>query len=144
MDHKKRCPPPPKGNKRALGNDGGRPEIYTEDWIRKEAALFREWMQRDDSIYFKSFAIERGYHPNRLQEFADKNPEFSGVLEIAKAWQEQKLVNLGLFNKINCGMTKFVLANHHSWVEKSQISGDAANPLAFLLGKIDGESKELI
>lgn len=137
-------PPPPKGNKRAVGNHGGAPEIYTEEWIREEARRFLEWMQREGSIFFKSFAIERGYHPNRLQEFANRSPEFSGALELAKAWQEQKLVNLGLFNKTNSTITKFVLTNCHAWKEHAQISGDAANPLEFLLKQVDGETKELV
>jgi hypothetical protein len=137
-------PPAPKGNKRALGNHGGAPATYTEEWLKKEAQLFRKWMQQEDSIYFKSFAIERGYHPNRLQEFADKNPEFSGVYNLAKAWQEQKLVNYGLFNKTNSGMTKFVLANHHGYVEKTQVSGDSSSPVSFLLTSVDGKSKDLI
>jgi len=41
-------------------------------------------------------------------------------------------------------MTKFVLSNCHSWKDQAQISGDAANPLAFLLQKVDGQSKDLV
>ena len=141
---KNKPPTPPNGNKFALGNNGGAPEIYTQEWLREEASHFHQWMQKEDSIFFKSFAIERGYHPNRLQEFADKSPEFSGALKIAKAWQEQKLVNCGLFNKTNSGMTKFVLANCHSWTERAQVSGDATNPLSFLMSSVDGKSKNLI
>ena len=136
--------PAPKGNKNAIGNKGGAPEKYTDELISLEAKAFLDWMKLPESIFFKSFAIERGYHPNRLQEFANKSVEFSGVLEIAKAWQESKLINYGLFNKINCGMTKFVLANHHGYSERSQVGGDQANPLALILGNIDGGSKELV
>jgi len=142
---KRNVPPPaPKGNKRALGNQGGAPPTYTEEWLREEARLFYSWMKEEDSLYFKSFAIYRGYSPQRLSEFAEKSPEFSEALEFAKAWQEQKLVNLGLWNKLNSSMTKFVLSNCHSWKEQAQVSGDAANPLAFLLRRIDGNSKDLI
>ena len=141
---KKNPPPPPKGNQRALGNKGGAPALYTLEWIEEEARLFQEWMGKEDSVFFKSFCVERGYHPNRLQEFADKSPVFSGVLEIAKVWQESKLVNYGLFNRTNAGMTKFVLANHHGYCEKAQIAGDSANPLQFLLEATDGSSKDLV
>lgn len=137
-------PPPPIGNKRALGNHGGAPATYTLDWLKKEAERFREWMARENSIYFKSFAIERGYSPQRLAEFAEKSPEFAAVLKLAKEWQEQKLINYALFNKTNCGMTKFVLANHHGYVEKTQVTGDASNPIGFLLTTVDGKSKDLI
>lgn len=134
----------PKGNRFAVGNQGGASQKYNDSWIEEEAKNFLEWMKLPQSIFFKSFAIERGYHPNRLQEFADKNQVFSGVYELAKAWQESRLVDFALFNKTNCGMTKFVLANHHGYSEKTQIGGDGASPLAFLLHKIDGASKELI
>lgn len=94
-------PPQPKGNKRALGNQGGAPLIYTEAWLQEEARLFYDWMKEEDSLYFKSFAIHRGYLPQRLSEFAEKSPEFSEALEFAKAWQEQKLVIDAVRNLLN-------------------------------------------
>jgi hypothetical protein len=126
----------PKGNKFATGHGKGAPEKYTSSWIEQEAEAFLKWMELPESIFFKSFAISRGYHPNRLQEFASSNKVFSGVLEIAKAWQESKLVNYGLFNKTNCGMTKFVLANHHGYAEKNQVAVDKV-PLVEALANID-------
>lgn len=136
--------PAPKGNKFAKGHSKGAPQKYTDSWIEQEAEAFRQWMQLPESIFFKSFAIERGYSPQRLTEFAEKNKVFSEVFKLAKDWQESKLINCGLFNKTNSGMTKFVLANHHGYSEKSQVGGDQANPLSFLLGKLDGNSKELV
>lgn len=135
---------PPKNNKYALGHGKGAPEKYTQAWIEKEAKAFLEWMKLPDSIFIKSFAIERGYSPQRLSEFAEKSHVFSEVYKMAKEWQEAKLVNYGLFNKTNCGMTKFVLANHHGYTEKSQIAGEQGNPLAVVLEKINGASKDLV
>lgn len=134
----------PKGNQYAKGHGKGCPEKYSKDWIEQEAQHLKEWMQREDSIFIKSFAIERGYSPQRLTEFAEKNKVFSEVFKLTKHWQESKLINCGLFNKTNSGMTKFVLANHHGYTEKQQVSGDAANPLSFLLNKVDGTTKELV
>lgn len=135
---------PPKGNKNAVGNNGGAPEKYSMEWIEQEAQHFLEWMKRPDSIFIKSFAVERGYHSNRLAEFAEKSVVFMGVYKLAKEWQESRLVNYSLFNKVNYGMTKFVLSNHHNYTEKQQVTGDAANPLSFLLQKVDGKSKDLL
>lgn len=60
---KKNAPPPAlEGNKRALGNQGGAPPTYTEAWLREEARLFYNWMKKEDSLYFKSFAVYRGYN----------------------------------------------------------------------------------
>ncbi len=140
---RKSPPPAPKGNKYAVGNSG-LPPVYTQEWLIEEAENFREWMKKEDSIFFKSFCVERGYSPQRLTEFSEKCPEFSEVYKLAKDWQEQKIITTALWNKTNSGMAKFVLANHHGYVEKTQVSGDAANPLQFLLERSDGNSKELV
>ena len=132
------------GNRNAVGNNGGAPEIYSTEWISNEAKLFREWLQKPDSLFFTKFATDRGYCIQRLTEFADKSIEFSEVLKYAKDTQHNRLVTCGLKNETNAGLTKFVLANHHGYTERQQISGDAANPIGFLLTKADGESQELV
>ncbi len=136
--------PAPKGNQYSVGNRGGAPEKYSQAWLKKEAEALEEWMKKPESIYFKSFALERGYHPNRLAEFAEKSEALAEVYALSKDWQECRLVNYGCFNKINSGICKFILANHHGFSDKTEISGNAANPLSFLLTTLDGTSKELI
>lgn len=134
----------PKGNKYAVGNKGGAPEIYSDEWIQNEAQLFREWLEKPDSLFFTTFATDRGYCIQRLTEFADRSKVFSEVLKFAKDVQQNRLVNGGLKNETNSSITKFVLANHHNYTEKSQVSGDASNPLGFLLKRDDGQSKDLV
>ncbi|MDP1609178.1 MAG: hypothetical protein Q8L98_07690 [Chlamydiales bacterium] len=139
--------PAPKNHKPYPGcENGGRPEKYTKAFIEKEADAFLEWMKSPESLYFKRFAINRGYHPNRLAEFAEQNEKFLGVYEKAKAWQEVRLVEGGLLSEFNAGFTKFIMGNVCGWVDRQEtkVSGDAANPLAFLLQKVDGQSKDLI
>lgn len=131
----------PRGNQNAKGHGEGRPQEYTSEWIDSEAKLFLEWMKKPDSLYFKAFAIERGYAPQRLTEFADKNVNFAEALSQAKGWQESRLVLLGCYKKIDSSMAKFVLTNCHSWAEKNQLSGDVVNPLSFILREIDGKSQ---
>lgn len=108
------------------------PSIYTPDWLRKEAKLFEEWMQKKDSIFFKQFAAERGYLAQRLSEFAEKSPEFALVYARAKDWQEAKITSLALWKKLEPGMSKWVLSVHHDRIEKKEISS------------FDEESKELV
>jgi hypothetical protein len=139
--------PAPRGHAPYAGSEtGGRPPKYTSEFIEKEADAFLEWMQKPDSIYYKNFCLERGYLPQRLSEFAEQNEKFAEVYARAKAWQEGKLVEGGLINVFNPGFTKFVMGNVCGWVDKQEtkISGDAANPLQFLLEKADGTSKELV
>ena len=134
----------PKDNQYAKGHGYGRPKKYTDEFIEKEAAAFYEWTKEPESIYFKSFAIERGYSPKYLFEFAKNNKVFNECLEYAHEWQEQRLATYGLFNKTNSSITKFTLGNCHGWTERTQLSGDAKNPLSFVLEKVDGATKNLI
>jgi hypothetical protein len=136
--------PAPKGNKFAKGHGEGCPQKYTDKWIEQEAEALLQWMKKEDSVYFKSFAVERGYSPQRLTEFAKSNKVFSEALELAKSWQECRLVNYSLWNKINSNITKFCLANCHGFSDKTELSGNAANPLGFLMQMVDGASKDLI
>ncbi len=133
------------GNQNAKGcTTSGQPQMYTDEWIRNEAKTFREWLQLPDSFFFTKFATDRGYCIQRLTEFADRSIEFSEVLKYAKDTQHNRLVTSSLKNEINSQITKFVLANHHGYSDRQQLSGDAANPLGFLLTKADGESQELV
>jgi hypothetical protein len=134
----------PKGNKNAVGNSGRPPDIYTQEWIEKEAKALIEWFEVPRNIWLKGFALQRGYDPVRFDEFADKSVVFAEALTKAKKIQEFKLVDKSLFNEINSNITKFVLTNNHGWTEKQQISGDASSPVGFLMTKVDGDSKDLV
>lgn len=137
--------PAPKGHKPYVGSEkGGRPIKYTTVFIEAEADAFETWMRREDSLWYKDFALERGYLPDQLSEWAKINEKFSRVYKKSQEWQQSKLVKGGLLNIFNAGFTKFVMGNTCGWSDKQQIAGDAVNPLAFLLQGIDGSSKDLI
>ena len=139
--------PAPKGHEPYPGCEtGGRPKIYTDEFIEAEAEALEEWMKRPGSIYFKRFAFDRGYSQQRLTEFAASNKKFSETWERLKEWQEIRLAEGGLIDEFNSGFTKFVMVNACGWRDKveTKLSGDAANPLTFLLTKVDGSSKDLV
>lgn len=136
--------PAPKGNKYAIGNKGPAPTRYTQEFIEKEAYALVKWMGVSDNVYFKRFALERGYPPDELSNFAKKSEVFALAYKMAKEWQECKLVEGGLFNKFNANFVKFAMSNLCGWSDKQQVSGDAANPLASIMKHIDGTSKELV
>ena len=73
-----------------------------------------------------------------------KNEVFRRAYELAKQWQECKIVEGALFNRLNSNFAKFALSNLSGWSDRQQLNGDITNPLAFLLQKIDGYSKDLI
>lgn len=134
----------PKGNQFALGNKGPEPTKYTPEFIEQEAYALVKWMGKNDNIYFKRFALERGYPPDELSRFAKKSEVFALALKMAREWQECKLVEGGLFNKLNANFVKFAMSNLCGWSDRQQVTGDAANPLAFLMKKVDGTSKDLV
>jgi hypothetical protein len=136
--------PAPKGHLPYPGCEtGGTPKRFTDEFIEKEADAFEEWMNRPESIWYKDFALERGYDPDQLSIWAKENEKFAGVYKRSQSWQQSKLVKGGLLSVYNSTITKLVLANTCGWSDKQQVSGDAANPLQFLLDKVDGSSKEL-
>jgi hypothetical protein len=136
--------PAPKGNKFAEGNSGPPPSKYTQEFMEQEAKAFIIWFSNPNNIYFKRFALERGYPPDELANFAKKSEVFNRAYTFAKAWQECKIVEGALFNQLNSNFAKFAMANLSGWSDKQQISGNAANPLAFLLQNVDGQSKDLV
>lgn len=137
----------PKGHPPYPGCEkGGRPKKWTDERIEEEADAFLEWMKRPDSIWYKDFALERGFLPDLFSEWAQTNEKFSRVYKKSQEWQQSKLVKGGLLSEYNAGFCKFVMSNTCGWTEKqqSQISGDAANPLAFILSAVDGKTKDLV
>jgi hypothetical protein len=119
--------------------EGGRPQKYTPEFIEGEADAFEEWLQQPNNLFFKRFAFSRGYHPNRLTEFAEKSKRFSGVYQMARAWQEIRLVEGGLLSEFNAGFCKFVLGNICDWVENRELRDpefDAEKARAEILKKI--------
>ena len=139
--------PAPEGHPPYPGCEtGGRPVKYTPEFIETEAEALEKWMEKSGSIYFKRFAFSRGYSQQRLSEFAEQNVKFSETLARAREWQEIRLVEGGLTNEFNGSFCKFVMGNACGWTDRTEtkLSGDAVNPLAFVLQNVDGKSKDLI
>jgi hypothetical protein len=137
--------PAPKGhaNYAKAPNLGGRPPKFSKEDIEKEAEYFYEWLQEPTSIFFKHFATIRGYCAQYLTKFAEKNERFREVYNYAKTVQETKLMMGGLFKKLDSGLVKFTMANHHGYSDK-QIVISQTNELDSILKNLDGKSKEIV
>lgn len=143
--------PAPKGHAPYPGCEtGGAPKIYTNEFIENEADAFLKWVKKHNNIYFKRFAVERGYHPQRLSEWAKENKKFSDAYELAQAWHEIKLVEGALTSDLNPGFTKFVLTNTCGWSEKAEATTtnnhtylvNYGNPEQFLPPKLPNSNPE--
>jgi len=132
------------GNQNAKGHGFGRPQIWTEEKIDAIAEKLYEWMQRPKSIYLKSFWCEQNIHKDMVTDFINRSPIFARAYSQAKEWQEAKLVTEALAKRTSDSMTKFVLVNVHKWKERTEVSGDAQNPLALVLEKIAKQNHEPI
>lgn len=128
----------PKGHI-PYGISEGRPPIYTDEWLINEANALVEWTKQPGSIYFKRFAIDRGYSPNRLSEFAKMSHTFSVAYEYVKQWQEVRVSEGAINSEFNPSFSKFFMANVCGWTEKTEtkLSGDNQNPLSFALNVIE-------
>lgn len=126
--------------------EGGRPRRYSIEDIERYADELVEWMKDESRFWFKDFCLERGIDPDCIAEWAKDNKRFNGAYRLAKGLQESRIFKGSMLNSFNCGMAKFALMNCHDWKDKQEtkLSGDSVNPLAFILQRIDGQSKDLI
>lgn len=131
-----------KGNK--LGVNYGRPEEWTEEKLEVEAQALEQWILSDNNYYLTCFATERGYVSSYLDKFAAKSPRFRLTLSRAREVMEARIVKNSLLKKFDGSFAKFVLANKAGWKEKTEVSGDSANPLALVLDKIAKQNQEPI
>ena len=75
----------PKGNKYAYKNPlSGRPKVWTDEIIEKEAQALVEWAQSDEAIVFREFPSIRGYVTSTFYEFAEKNEVFAEAFNYAR------------------------------------------------------------
>ncbi len=106
----------PKGNQYAKGltkdkcPNVGRPEKYTEEWLKNEAKVLLDWMKIPENYYFKTFAYERGYRPDDFDDFCAKSKEFSIAYRHCKDLQEQKFIHNALTKTWDAAFTSKVMA----------------------------------
>jgi DNA-packaging protein gp3 len=129
-----------------INGEGGRPRKYTLDDIERFADELVDWMKNESRFWFKDFCLERGIDPDLMSKWARENDNFNIAYKLAKGLQESRIFKGSMTDTFNAGMAKFALMNNHGWSDKQEtkVSGDAVNPLAFVLEQIDGKSKELV
>jgi len=137
--------PAPKGhpNYAKAPNLGGRPPKFSKEEIEKEAEYFFQWLQEPKNIFFKHFASERGYDAQHLARFAQYNERFREVYNYAKSVSETRIMTYGLFKKLDSGLVKFAMINHHGYNDK-QIIVKETSPADSVLQTIDGNSKDIV
>jgi DNA-packaging protein gp3 len=125
---------------------GGRPRKYSTQDIERFADELLVWIKKESNFWLKDFCLEQGIDPNYMHEWAKENEKFGCAYSLSKSFQESRIFKGAMLDTFNTGMSKFALVNNHGWADKTEakISGDAVNPLAFILQSVDGSSKDLI
>lgn len=128
--------------------EGGRPRIYTKEFVDNEASILEEWLNEKgiDNVFAEDFCLERGYHTGRIDEFIKISDRFALAYKFLKMKQKMELIKGGLKRKYAHPMCALTLsANHNMYLKSEQtLSGDAANPLGCIISIINGTSKDLV
>jgi len=65
-----------------------------------------------------AWAAKHGIARETVWAWGQKYPEFGDALDVAKAYQEALLVELGAIGALNPAVTNFILKNLQGWAEK--------------------------
>lgn len=110
-----------------VNGEGGVEKYWTNERIEEVAEYFWEYLDEPSSLYFKKFVIwlrrtkKIKIHLEYLSRWADQNEKFKEVYDYAKLWQECRLLEGGLINKLNPGLVKFMLSAVHGMNEKQVV-----------------------
>lgn len=138
---------PPKGHEAYNKNgEGGRPKIYTKEFIENEAKALEKWIDIRENIFLEDFCLERGYGDQRISEFKNNNDKFSEAIERFKIKQRVELFKGSLKKKYNFSAASLILGHYHNIYMKTEqkVTGSSTNPLEFIVTNIDGKSKDLV
>lgn len=116
----------PEDNPKPFKQGNKAAEKWTEENALQLGDELIEWLtdkSKPQNVFFEEFLIiEKDLNTKIISYLSNKFSTFSNLLEKAKKVQELKLLKLGLDNKLNPTLTKFVLTNHHDYKERKEES----------------------
>lgn len=101
-----------------------KPTKYTEEYVLNEVQEFWQKVKSDTSLMFwQDLVRNKEYSRERIWEWSKNGDwvEISNIIQKIKEEFETRLLKAGLLNKINPGLTKFVLINHYGMTDKTEI-----------------------
>lgn len=113
----------------------GRPLEWTVEKIDALADELYEWLKNPSNMYLNRFLISKGLVPIYADRFCERSEYFGRACTLAKAYQEQKLVELAVSRKGDGNFIKFMLCAKSGWKDTSTINHNL-NPLVSILDKI--------
>lgn len=138
---------PPKGHAPYPGCEtGGRPTIYTDDVVTNLTDLLLEWMQTPENIFIERFCYEYDLPEDDIARVLVKHDKFLRAYKKLKTKQKYSLFEGSLKRRYSHNMCALVLSHSHGIYlkEEKKLSGDAENPLSFLLSTTESKQLEFI
>lgn len=128
----------PKGNKFAIGNNGGCPEKYSPEYCKKIVDFFnippckvethtdnngKPHLIVEPANYptFEKFAFDIGVCVDTLHEWKKVHKEFSESYSLALSLQKNILLTNGLNESYNSQFAKFVATNCHGMRDRTEV-----------------------
>jgi hypothetical protein len=141
---------PPKGHApypgcEKGGETGGRPPIYTQDFVDNEAIALLKWMEKKENIFIQTFCYERGYSKQRLPEFREISIRFADAYSKSLDRQEGMLLYGSLTKKYHYNTAALVLAHSYGIIMKTEqkLTGSPLEPLECIFNAASGKTKDL-
>jgi len=122
------------------GKPGG-PIYWTAERIAEKQVALEKWIADPESYYFTKFLAQENLDSAQLVRMCTYSDSFRQAVDLAKRTQEIRLVELAVSRKGDGGFIKFILQNKAGWHDKTQISGDGANPLTIIMDRIASSSR---
>jgi len=131
------------GNKKAVGNTGGRPSGYDESYPERVFAYLEKCVDEYKSLlrsenaesgsitYANQLAVSIPQYADvcimldcsyeTMNAWASLHPEFARALRAVKMEQEKRLVNKGLSGEYVSPIVKMLLSANHGYKEKTEL-----------------------
>jgi len=110
----------PKGSKDIVPRGA---TVYSTEYIEKEADALLEYAKKTALPFECDFSSKRGYHIQRMSEWANSNPYFSETLKAFKSFQRAKIIKKG-FRMKNSSFAIFTLKNVAGWRDSQDVKHD--------------------
>ncbi len=107
--------------------EGGRPKIYTEEYLNNEADALIEWLKDEDNIFIEDFCLKRDHHESRIDEFVDDNERFAVAYNKLKMKQRTALFKGSLTRQFAHPMCALILSHGHKIYQRTDQKVESKN-----------------
>lgn len=111
--------------------------------IREEMEALEIWIKNPENYWISMFAHERGYHPSRLKEWAEKDEDFNEIYKKAQSLQSDKIVMCALENKFNAKFAQFVLGKIDPFYEEKVEKSDPLHVMAEFMKQVNENTSQI-